>query len=164
MTAKETRRCAFRVIVYENRIALEIFHSLTDGTGAMIFLKTLLAEYLLQKHGVRIPATHGVLGRLEEPSESEMEDSFQKYAAPVSAERRENDAWRIKGTPETAGFLNLTCMTVPVEAVLQAAHSYGVSVTTFLAAAMMQALQRLLRSFACSAVPQTALLHRLFSG
>ena len=143
MSNKELRRCAFRVIAYENRIALEIFHSLTDGTGAIVFLKTLLAEYLLQKHGVRIPATQGVLGRLEEPSEAEMEDSFQKYAAPVSAERRENDAWRIKGTPETAGFLNLTCMTVPVEAVLQAAHSYGVSVTTFLAAAMMQALQRL---------------------
>lgn len=143
MSGKELRRCAFRVIAYENRIALEIFHSLTDGTGAMVFLKTLLAEYLLQKHGLRVPAAQGVLGRLEEPSDMEMEDSFQKYAGPVSAPRRENDAWRITGTPETAGFLNLTCMSVPTQAVLDAAHSYGVSVTTFLCAAMMQALQRL---------------------
>lgn len=143
MSDKELRHCAFRVIAYENRVALEIFHSLTDGTGAMVFLKTLLAEYLLQKHGVRIPAAQGVLGRLEEPSEGELEDSFQKYAGAVSAARRENDAWRLTGTPETAGFLNLTCMTLPVDAVREAARSYGVSVTTFLCAVMMQALQQL---------------------
>ena len=42
MSRDEIRQCAFRVIVYENRIALELFHSLTDGTGALVFLKTLL--------------------------------------------------------------------------------------------------------------------------
>ena len=46
MSHEETRQCAFRVIVYENRIAIELFHSLTDGNGALIFLKTLVAEYL----------------------------------------------------------------------------------------------------------------------
>ena len=46
MSKEEIRRCAFRVIVYQKRIALEVFHSLTDGSGALIFLKTLLAEYL----------------------------------------------------------------------------------------------------------------------
>lgn len=147
MTGRELRQCAFRVIVYENRVALEMFHSLTDGTGAMIFLKTLLAEYLQQKYGVRVPASHGVLGRLEEPSEEELEDSFQKYAGPVSAPRRENDAWRITGTPETAQFLNLTCLTVPTQAMLDAAHRYGVSLTTFLCAAMMEALQQLQKQY-----------------
>ena len=143
MSGREMRQCAFRVIVYQNRVALEFFHSVTDGTGAIVFLKTLLAEYLQQKHGILIPATHGVLGRLEEPSEEELEDSFQKHAGPISASRRENNAWRISGTPETAGFLNLTCMTVQTQAALEAAHRYGVSLTTFLCAAMMQALQQL---------------------
>lgn len=143
MSGRELRQCAFRVIVYESRVALEIFHSLTDGTGAMIFLKTLLAEYLQQKYGILIPATNGVMGRLEEPSEEELEDSFQKYAGPVSAARRENNAWRITGTPETAGFLNLTCMCLSTRDMLDAAHRHGVSLTTFLCAAMMQALQQL---------------------
>ena len=44
MSKEEMRRCAFRVIVYHNRIAVEFFHSLTDGTGALIFLKNLVAE------------------------------------------------------------------------------------------------------------------------
>ena len=143
MTNAEIRKCAFRVIVYNRRIAVEFFHSLTDGTGALVFLKSLVAEYLQQKHGIRIPAGQGVLGRLEEPSEAELEDSFQKYAGPIAASRKENTAWHLSGTPEIAGFLNLTCFQIPVAAALEKAHAYGVSLTTFLGAAMMMALQEL---------------------
>ena len=42
MSHKEMRQCAFRVIAYKNRIAVEIFHALTDGTGGMIFLLSLI--------------------------------------------------------------------------------------------------------------------------
>ena len=143
MSRKETRKCAFRVLVYKRRIAVEIFHSLTDGNGALIFLKTLVAEYLQQKHGVAIPAEHGVLGRLEEPSEEEMEDSFLKYSGNVSASRRENTAWHLRGTPEPAGFLHLTCLKLPAADVLEKAHGYGVSLTVFLTATLMMALQNL---------------------
>ena len=87
MSKKDVRRCAFRVLVYGNRVAVEFFHSLTDGTGGMIFLKTLLAEYLLQKYGLQSAAEEGVLGRLEEPSPEELEDSFQRYAGQHSVSR-----------------------------------------------------------------------------
>ena len=143
MSRAEIRRCAFRVIVYDRRIAVEMFHSLTDGTGAMIFLKSLVAEYLQQKYNISIPAQHGVLGRLDEPSEQELEDSFQKHAGTVQASRQSNDAWRLDGTPEADDFLNLTCFQVPVKAVLEKAHEYGVSLTCFLCAAVMMALQQL---------------------
>ena len=143
MSRKEIRRCAFRVIVYKRRIAVEIFHSLTDGNGALIFFKTLLAEYLQQKHSIPIPASCDVLGRLEEPSEEEMEDSFLKYSGNVSASRKENTAWHLRGTPEPAGFLHLTCFKISAQAVLEKAHEYGVSLTVFLCAALMMALQNL---------------------
>lgn len=143
MSKKEMRKCALRVIVYENRIALELFHSLTDGNGALIFLKSLTAEYLQQKHGIRIPAQSGVVDRLEEVSEAELEDSFQKYGGTVQASRKANNAWRLTGTPEKDGFLNLTCFRLPAQAVLDKAHEYGVSATTFLCACMMMALQQL---------------------
>lgn len=143
MTHKEVRECGLRVIVYRKRIAVEFFHSLTDGNGAMIFLKTLLAEYLQQKYGLTITPEHGVVGRLEEPTQEELEDSFLKYAGPVSASRRENTAWRLRGTPEADGFLNLTCFRLPVSQVLAKAHEYHVSVTAFLGAVMMQALLNL---------------------
>ena len=143
MSRDDIRRCAFRVIVWKQRVAVELFHSLTDGTGAMIFLKTLLAEYLHQRYGLRIPAEKGVLGRLEEPSAEELEDSFLKYAGPVNATRRENNSWHVSGTPEPGGFLNLTCLQVPVDAALRVAKQHDVSLTAFLAAAMLMALQEL---------------------
>jgi len=143
MTPSEMRRCAFRVIVYEKRIAVELFHSLTDGTGGLIFLKSLVAEYLQQKYGLRIPEEHGVLGRLSAPSEEELEDSFQKYGGTLQASRRSNDAWRPKAPPEPDGFLNLTCFTLPVADALSKAREYGVTLTCFLCSAMMMALQRL---------------------
>lgn len=143
MSKKETSECAFRVVVYKKRIAVEIFHSLTDGTGAMIFLKSLVAEYLQEKYGIAIPNENGVLGRLEEPTADEMEDSFFKYSADVTASRKENDAWHYRGNVEPAGFLHLTCFKIPVKQVLDKAHEYKVSLTVFLCAAMMQAFQEL---------------------
>lgn len=143
MTNQETRQCAFRVLVYKKRIAVEFFHSLTDGTGGLIFLKTLLAEYLQQKYGFVVPAEHGVLGRLDEPSEAEMEDSFQGFAGAVSASRAEQDAYRVGGTPESREFNHVTCLKIPVKAALDMAHTYKSSLTVFLAAAMSQALLEL---------------------
>ncbi len=141
MSKKETRKCAFRVIVHEKRIAIEIFHSLTDGNGALVFLKSLVAEYLQQKYGVCIPPECGIVDRAQEPPEEELEDSFQKYAGKICASRQENTAWRMTGTPEPGGFLNVTCFKLPVEQMLQKAHEYGVSLSTFLGASIMMAMQ-----------------------
>ena len=141
MSREETRRCAIRVIAYENRIAVEFFHSVTDGNGGLVFLKSLTAEYLQQKYGQSIPATEGVLGRLEAPRPEEMEDSFLKYAGTVSASRRENNAWHPQGTPEPDGFRNLTCFRLSTCEALAKAHEYGVSLTAFLCAVTMMALQ-----------------------
>ena len=40
----------FEVTYYENRINFEVFHALTDGTGAMIFLLELVQNYLILAH------------------------------------------------------------------------------------------------------------------
>lgn len=140
MSNKELSTCAFRVLYYENRIAFEVFHSLTDGTGAMIFLKTLAAEYISQKYSVSVTAEKGVLPRLEEPSEEEIEDSFFKYAGKVSADRHEKNAWHLFGTPEKRGYHTLTCFKLPLKEVSEKAREYKVSVNTFLVACLMEAL------------------------
>ena len=140
---QEVRRCAFRVLVYRDRIAVEFFHALTDGTGGLIFLKTLVAEYLTQKYGVAIPAEYGVLGRLEEPDPEELEDSFLRYAGDVKASRKESTAYHLSGTPERDGYKNLITMMLSAEEVRACAKRRGLSVTELLCAAMMQAILEL---------------------
>ena len=143
MDREEMRRCAFRVIAYENRIAVEYFHSLTDGNGALVFLKSLTAEYLEQKYQIAIPFENGVLDRRELPKEEELEDSFLKYAGNVPASRKDTDAWHMSGEPQKDGILNLTCFQIPVKPALELAHQYSTTLTVFMSAVMMMALLNL---------------------
>ena len=136
----EVRQCAFRVLVYHERIAVEFFHALTDGTGALVFLKSMLAEYLSQKYGLVIPAEKGVLGRLEEPSAEEVEDSFARYAGDVKLSRREATAYHLSGTPEPDGYKDIVTMMIPADKLRDCARGFGISVTELLCAAMMQAI------------------------
>ena len=143
MDREEMRKCAFRVIAYKNRIAVEYFHSLTDGNGALVFLKSLTAEYLEQKYRVSIPFENGVLDRRELPKEEELEDSFLKYAGNVPASRKDTNAWHMSGEPQKDGFLNLTCFHIPVKPALEQAHKHNATLTVFMSAVMMKALLNL---------------------
>ena len=74
---------SFRVLYFEKRISVEFFHALADGTGTMIFLNTLMAEYL-RLLGVTVPAG-GVIKDVDaEPLEEETENGFKNA---VAAER-----------------------------------------------------------------------------
>ena len=140
MPRRELRECALRVIVYDRRIAVEYFHSLTDGTGGLTFLKSLLAEYIRQRYGSVTPPGGGILDCHEEPRREELEDSFPKYAGAVPASRKESNAWHTSGTRERDGYRNLLCMRLSAGAVKKAAEAHGVTVTVFLCATMMEAL------------------------
>ncbi len=99
----------FRVSYFKKRISLEIFHALTDGTGAMVFLKTLTTQYLtLSGHGLF--SDDGILDCEAHPSISETEDSFGKYYDPkVKSKWKEEKAYHVRGTkvsPEQLGIVH----------------------------------------------------------
>ena len=143
MSLMEIKKCAIRVIVYKNRIAVEFFHSITDGTGGLIFLKSLVAEYLELKHNISIPCECGILSRKENPKPHELEDSYLKIPSPVKDETKEENAWQISGTPEKDGFINITNFRMDGQKLLGMAHEYGVSLNTLLVAILMKAILNL---------------------
>ena len=98
----------------------------------MVFLKSLLAEYIEQKYGVEIPNECGVLDRLTQPQEEELEDSFSKNAGSVSVSRNASTAFKIHYTPERDDFRHLTTFILDSNAALAAAKSCGVSLTVYL--------------------------------
>lgn len=142
MSMRDLRKCAFRVLVYKNRLAVEFFHSLTDGNGGLIFVKTLTAEYLYQKYGVKVPAGNGILDRLEEPAPEELEDSFLKYSGKYPASRADTDAFRIEGKREVDGFRTNTTFVVDTDFVKREAQKRGVTVTVYMSAVLAEATQR----------------------
>lgn len=142
MTMQDMRKCAFRVLVYGKRVAVEFFHSLTDGNGGLVFVKTLVSEYLYQKYGVKVPAVDGILDRLEEPTEEELEDSFLKHAGSYPASRKDTNAYRITGKREEDGFRTNTCFVIDAGYVASEAKKRGVTVTAYLTAALIEAARR----------------------
>ncbi len=67
---------SFRLMYHQNRMSAEFFHVLTDGTGAVTFVRALVAEYL------RICGVNAPLGDIwnvnDTPTKEEFENAFVK--------------------------------------------------------------------------------------
>lgn len=68
---------SFRVAYYNNRISVEMCHVLTDGSGGLVFLKTLAGEYL-KLLGHRITYSDNVWNIEEAPQIAETSNEFAK--------------------------------------------------------------------------------------
>jgi NRPS condensation-like uncharacterized protein len=135
----------FRVRAYGRRISLEVFHSVSDGYGGLVFLKTIVAQYLRLK-GYDIPCTHGILNCAEPVSDAETEDGFLRYYNKKAVRAwKETRAWRIPGTLETGHTLHIITGICSVAQVKEAAKRFGVTMTEFLVAVYMFALYNIQR-------------------
>ncbi len=140
MRREEARRCTFRVLYYKNRIAVEFFHVVTDGAGGLVFLKTLVAEYLRLSEGKAVSNTHGVLPLDEAPRPGEYEDSFLRYEGEAHVPRHELVAYRLRGTRTVPGHCNLISGDFPLAPALAEAKKLGVSLTAWLTAILIEAI------------------------
>jgi len=142
MSQKELKKCCLRVFYYNNRIAVEFFHSLTDGNGGAIYLASLVAHYIELKHQVKITNNPFVLDYKEEPSKLELEDSFHQHASNYANSRKETNSYRLHGTSIRNEKILLTGI-IDTNALLDKAHEYNVSITCFLSALVVYCLIQL---------------------
>ena len=133
-----SRNLLFEVSCYRNRINLEVYHSLTDGTGALQFLKTLVCNYLAIKYP---PLKEDLLSEIEyDASVSERdEDSFSKYYDPHHSAKRTKSrkSCQLKGLRVPEGRLKIIEGIMPVKEVLQLAKSYNTTLTVMLTSMML---------------------------
>ena len=129
-----------RFYYYEHRISVEVFHAVSDGGGALVFFKTLLAVYL-RELGHKIGNTHGILDIGGPPRREELEDAYGKYAQGKGRRWKEREkAYQNTGTPEPFYTLNVTMGFCSVSQLKQKAKGYGVSITEYLAAVLIQVI------------------------
>ena len=129
-----------RFYYYRSRISIEVFHALSDGGGAMVFFRTLLAEYLRQL-GVEVPPGEGVLDLNEPPRREELEDAYARYAGKHAfGLRRLPRAYANTGTPAPFYTFHVTMGFVPLSALRERARCYGASITEYLAAVLIQVI------------------------
>ena len=138
--AKEDNGWLVRFFYYEHRISMEAFHAISDGAGALIFLRTLLAVYL-REMGHEIPPGEGILDVDEPPAREELEDAYGKYAAgKIQRGGWKQTAYPNTSTPEPFYTLNVTMGFLPLDRLKAVAKGYGASITEYLAAVLIQAI------------------------
>lgn len=143
MSKEEVQRCAYRVYYEENVISIEAYHVLTDGHGAIISISTLAAEYLRLRYGKEIPAELTVYDLSQIPGEEETEDAYVAHQQGKPKHLPSRYSYQLPGTPNDHWHVVNTCLTYSTQKILNAAHKYGVSANTLLAAVMADAAMEL---------------------
>ncbi len=132
---RDDRGYLWRVLVFRKRISLECSHALTDGTGAMAFLRAVLAFYLTE------PALSVVdLNAL--PSGEESEDAYQRYfreGLPLA--RKHERAYHTGERWGKAERYRVVSGFAAVDELLELSRAAEVSLTEYLGAVMLDALQ-----------------------
>lgn len=134
----DKRQLLFEVTYYKKRINLEVFHAVTDGTGALQFLKTLVIYYLSEKHQEdftgKVPAVDF------DASQGQMvNDSFSKYYEKVKLTDKEKSitAYKIDEARLPEDRLGVIEARLSVNQVLKLSRSKGVTVTELLVSVLM---------------------------
>ena len=127
----------FQVSYHNNRMNFEVFHGLTDGTGAMNFLEELVQNYLILAH------PEAELPRVKHEEEitpgDQEEDSFSQYYSSDIPKNKEKKpaAVKLKGEKLVHSDMDITEVILPVKETLMKARSYGVSITVLLTAMLL---------------------------
>lgn len=131
----------FRVRYWQTRIAVEFCHILTDGTGGITFLKSLVYEYL--RRSGKNPGEPGDI-LVGTPSSEEAEDAYNRfYKSPLPLPDKGRRAFHPYGRLLIPVTTIITTGTIPLEAVMNEAKKRNVTLTVLLTAVYIDALQEL---------------------
>lgn len=128
----------FRVSYYECRINLEVFHGLTDGNGAILFLKELLYQYLRLAHREELSF---LLDMPSQDASFNMEDSYQKYYKKMKTEGYGKEyAYQLKG--DALGGLKVGVLHgyIDLKSLKRVCKGYQVSVTQYFLAVLIESI------------------------
>ena len=130
---KDQRALLFRVSYYRKRINFEVFHALTDGTGALHFLKTLVYYYLMKAHPESVK---GPIHSYDATHTEKEEDSFKKYynTAGKKVQIPKYKSFQLGGRKYEQGKIRLIEGKVSVAELLKISREYKTTMTVLLTA------------------------------
>lgn len=129
----------FEVTHYGRRINLEVYHALSDGTGALHFLRTMVFDYLCLRHGIQ--GSEGAIDYDAAPDQRGR-DSFSKYYTrePFPKMPKLQKAYHIRGERFSEYRIGVIEGRMSTAQVLALARAKGVTLSEYLAAAVICAI------------------------
>lgn len=133
----------FEVSYFQNRINLEIYHVLSDGTGALKFLKTVVYYYLKQAHEEELPQDLVFLENDASYTEKEA-DGFSKYYKKEKGKRPPSiqRPYRLPLKKNSEEELSTIEAIADLPGVLDAAHRNNTTLTAYLTALFIQSVYK----------------------
>lgn len=132
----------FRVSYYKKRINVEVHHSLSDGTGVLEFLRTLLYYYLLMAHAQELTGDIP-LPDYDASFTQKLNDSFEHhYTADknhITIPKAEK-AYKIEGARLSEYRLRIIEGTMPLAPLKKLAKEYNTTLTVLLGAVLIEAI------------------------
>lgn len=139
----EKNEIMHRILVRDNRISVEFSHILTDGTGAFEFLKTLLFSYI-EKCGLTLPARLDYFKPHQVATEEEYEDAYNRYFTKSSSPvNRLPEAFHLPFPLKQKPRFSILLGIIRTSAIINKAKEHDVSLTEYLTAAYLYALQEI---------------------
>jgi len=126
----------FEVSVYKNRINLEVDHALTDGTGTLTFLKSLVANYLNSLYNIKNNEV------INEGSIKEIkEDAFKKYKdSNFKKVLKSKRAYRIKDEKYIDNRLKVIEGIVSIDDIKVKAKEFDLTITEYLTSVLIKSI------------------------
>jgi hypothetical protein len=133
----------YRIRVFGKRLSVEFAHFLTDGTGALSFLRTLLCQYFTEQ-GVSISDWGEIPNPAENPDPEEFEDGYLKgYVKNIPHPRVPDKAFHLPGPFRKKGEYGVVSGFLNTAEVLNKAKEYNASLTEFLTALLIDSHLRI---------------------
>ncbi len=129
----------YQVSYFYNRINLDLFHAISDGTGALEFLNIIVLEYLKLKYPERYDSVKIHSGA----SESDLnEDSYRQFFENMGLKGSQlKKAYHPGGMRLPYDQLQFFEVHIPTAEILPKAKEMGVSLTSYIGASFMQAIK-----------------------
>jgi len=141
--AKRKNEPLYRILVKENRISVEFIHILTDGGGALEYLKSLLYTYF-RLNGNTIHSTEGIILPESPISEGEMEDGYKRFfRRRIPPPGKLTKAWHLPFRLDEKPRLKVIRSEIALDKLLEVARSYNVSVTEYMVSVYLLSLQKI---------------------
>lgn len=141
---RDQKNLLFEVTYYKKRINFETYHALTDGTGALYFLKMMVYQYLMLAHPETVEGPISKLGLTASTEEDMMEDGFSKYygSGEISEDIPQYKAHQFPYRRREHGRLKLIEGLVPSHDLLRAARERNTTITVLLTAVYLCAIAK----------------------
>lgn len=124
----------FKVTYYNNKINIDIFHSLTDGSSGTVFFREMVYTYLEKCYPDELNKDNRTIRKIEYTTEDGYIKNYDKKAKANAASPR---AYKLRGKNLKLGAISAVHQIINLEQLKQETKKHGVTITQYLTAVLM---------------------------